>query len=84
MSEYLTDDECDEIVERAIATDKAVHGIRASQHETDVLQRPDLGREIVRQAFEVFTKHANKRHKKPAGPSVLAQGLRVKPVKAGQ
>ena len=40
-TEYLTDDECDKIVEKAVAADKSTHGIRSSHHETDVLQRPD-------------------------------------------
>lgn len=53
--EYLSDEECDEIIEKAIEADKAIHGIRAAHHETDVQQRPAFGREIVRHAFEAFT-----------------------------
>ena len=48
--ELVTDDECDEIIEAAIAAYAATHHIKQKDLVTDIRQRPDLGREIVRQA----------------------------------
>lgn len=53
-AQAIADEHSDEILEAAAQADMAVHGIQSGDHITDVVQRPDFGREIVRQTAMVI------------------------------